>query len=210
MSERKLLLLGWDGVDRNLTQRLLSSGKLPYLGRLMADGQSAPLAGPPQGSWAGWWTSVATGMWPHEHGVLGGGVAAFASSPAEPLPSRRRRHPAFWNVLAAHGVRQHVIAWPEARPAEPIHGWFVSPDWAWSGSSRATVQCSEENVHLDACRVAPDELDPRLFGFFLEENTGGESRDEIIVPEPLRRELAALYTCHNAAIATLDSNLLAS
>src|SRR5262245_45242119 len=72
------------------------------------------------------WTSIATGKFPHKHGVLGfvepdplgGGIRSIGSA--------ARRSKAIWNILSQAGLTTHVVAWYASHPAESIRGVCVS------------------------------------------------------------------------------------
>ncbi len=68
--ERKVLVLGLDGLDARLVERGLAEGKLPHLSRLRERGGYSRLLSsvPPQSPTA--WASVITGTNPGKHGIF--------------------------------------------------------------------------------------------------------------------------------------------
>ena len=64
------LILGLDALDPRVVERLAGEGRLPSLGRYLAEGRFAPLqvTHPPQSEVS--WTSIATGVDPGGHGVF--------------------------------------------------------------------------------------------------------------------------------------------
>ena len=63
-------MLGFDGLDFELTQRLMSEGRLPNFSRLAAQGGFAPLRTsiPAQSPVA--WSTFVTGLQPGVHGIF--------------------------------------------------------------------------------------------------------------------------------------------
>jgi predicted AlkP superfamily phosphohydrolase/phosphomutase len=139
---RRLVILGFDGVDPRLLSRWMEEGKLPALRALSERGDYRPLAStnPPQSPVA--WTSFATGTPPARHGIFDfverdprtylpdigtGGVHPprfwhdlIESAPAEGWT--RRRGVPFWQIAATHGVRAVVLRVPYAFPPDPVPG----------------------------------------------------------------------------------------
>jgi predicted AlkP superfamily phosphohydrolase/phosphomutase len=68
---KDVLVVGWDGAEPSLINKLLSRGRLPNLARLIASGRQTHLRSTirPESSVA--WTSFATGVNPGQHGIFG-------------------------------------------------------------------------------------------------------------------------------------------
>ena len=68
-SGKKVIVLGFDGLDYELTQRLMAEGRMPNFSRLAAAGGFAPLetSVPPQSPVA--WSNFITGMDSGGHGI---------------------------------------------------------------------------------------------------------------------------------------------
>lgn len=127
---RKLLLVGWDGADWRFINPLLDEGLMPALGRLVNEGvignlaSTYPLLSPLL------WTSMATGMLPDKHGVLGFVEPDPVSGGVRPVSSTTRKVKALWNILMQEGRRVHVVGWLAGHPAEPLNGVAISPAYA--------------------------------------------------------------------------------
>ena len=137
---RRLVILGFDGVDPRLLSRWMGEGKLPILAGLAARGDYRPLAStiPPQSPVA--WTSFATGTGPGRHGIFDfierdpksylpdvgtGGVHPpklwhdlYETTSAEGFTTRRGVP--FWRTAAEAGVKAVVLRVPYAFPPDPL------------------------------------------------------------------------------------------
>src|SRR5436305_2846011 len=67
---KKLIILGFDGVDARLTQRWMDEGKLPNLARLRAQGTFSPLRPTIPSQTPVSWSTFSTGLNPGRHGVF--------------------------------------------------------------------------------------------------------------------------------------------
>lgn len=211
MSERRVLLLAREGMDWQVAGPLAAAGLLPVLSRQLGNGTRLSLAGIPPYLGTMQATSMATGCWPHEHGIIS--QPAFDPATGRPLAfsSGDRCAPAFWNLLSARGLRHQVIGWPASHPAEPVEGGMVSDAWSRvPGQPGAEWPLPEDAVQppqlagrLAGCRARMEEIDPRLLGFFLphatEMDLAGDPRVARLV-----HHLARLYTTHNTAMALLE------
>jgi predicted AlkP superfamily phosphohydrolase/phosphomutase len=69
-TERRVIVLGFDGLDYDLTRQLIAAGRMPAFARLASTGGFAPLGTtiPPQSPVA--WSSFITGLDPGGHGIF--------------------------------------------------------------------------------------------------------------------------------------------
>ncbi len=122
----RVIVIGLDGADWSLLDRLAAEGRMPNLARLMREGRTArlksaiPLLSPIV------WTSIATGATPDRHGVLDFLEVDPATGTAVPVSGRSRRVPAMWNLASSAGRRVGVVGWWATHPAEEVNGFFVS------------------------------------------------------------------------------------
>lgn len=125
-AQPRVILLGWDGADWSLLDRLAASGRMPNLARFVREGRTArlkssvPILSPIV------WTSMATGVTPEIHGVLDFQEIDPETGAAVPISGRSRRTAAIWNVASARGLRVGVVGWWATHPAEDVNGFFVS------------------------------------------------------------------------------------
>lgn len=120
----KVLVLGLDGADWTMLDRLAAEGRIPHLARLAEEGARGtlrsenPLLSPIL------WTTIATGRTPVDHGILG--FLTVRDGKTEPVRSDERAVRAFWNVASDHGLTSGVVGWYASWPAEPVDGFLVS------------------------------------------------------------------------------------
>ena len=138
--DRKLIILGIDGMDPQLLERFMREGKMPNFARLAREGSFTPLttATPPQSPVA--WSNLITGLDPGGHGIfdfihrdpatmqpylstsrveppthnlrLGSWMIPLGSGTAELL----RHGTPFWNILEDHGIPASVFHMPANFP----------------------------------------------------------------------------------------------
>lgn len=122
----RVILIGLDGADPELTQRWISEGRLPNLQALANSGALSPLRGvtPPVTYPA--WTTCVTGMNPGRHGIVDFTEMVSGEYAIRFLNSADRKAPALWNLLSDAEKRVCVLGVPGAYPPEPVNGVFVS------------------------------------------------------------------------------------
>jgi hypothetical protein len=132
--ERRLLVIGLEGLDAKVLMADAASASYPHLARLREEGARAPLT--PHRPYLRWalWTSVATGTYPGRHGVKahrGWDLPLVFSETLRLLPwtpegsrmilpwglSKQVPPPPatvapLWSRLDASGITTEVIGWP--------------------------------------------------------------------------------------------------
>jgi predicted AlkP superfamily phosphohydrolase/phosphomutase len=147
---KRVVILGLDGLDYGLTERLLAEGKLPYLAALREQGCFKPLGStlPPISPVA--WSSFQTGVNPGKHNIfdfLTPDLRTYRPklSSVEIRPPRRtlrlgkyhlplgkaevrllRKSKPFWHVLSEHGIFNCIIRVPITFPPEKLRGVQLS------------------------------------------------------------------------------------
>ena len=98
----KVLLIGWDAADWKLIDNLMDSGMMPAMKRLVSAGVRGKIAtlDPPLSPML--WTSMATGVRPYKHGILGF-VENDGHGGVRPITSYGRKVNAFWNIFTKEG-----------------------------------------------------------------------------------------------------------
>jgi predicted AlkP superfamily phosphohydrolase/phosphomutase len=147
---QRVVVLGLDGLDFGLTQKLLAEGKLPHLAALQQKGCFLPLGStlPPISPVA--WSTFQTGTNPGKHNIfdfLTPDERTYQPklSSVEVRPPRRaiqlgkyrfplgkadvrllRKSRPFWSVLSEYGVFNCVLRVPITFPAEKLRGVQLS------------------------------------------------------------------------------------
>jgi predicted AlkP superfamily phosphohydrolase/phosphomutase len=147
---QRVVVLGLDGLDYTLTERMLAEGKLPHLDALRKQGCFKALGTtlPPISPVA--WSSFQTGTNPGKHNIydfLTPDPHTYAPklSSVEIRPPRRtlklgkytiplgkadvrllRKSKPFWNVLGEHGIFCSVLRVPITFPPENLRGVLLS------------------------------------------------------------------------------------
>ena len=137
---RRVIVLGFDGLDFHLTRSLMERGRLPAFSRLAARGSFGPLGTtvPPQSPVA--WSSFITGLDPGGHGIFdfihrdpAAMTPYLSTSRTEPprhfIPLGRWRLPLtagrvellrqgtpFWSRLGEHGIDTTIVRMPANFP----------------------------------------------------------------------------------------------
>ena len=137
---RRVIVLGFDGLDYTLTRDLMARGRLPNFSRLAAKGTFSPLRTsiPPQSPVA--WSSFITGLDPGGHGIfdfvhrdpktLVPFLSTTKTEPGKwaikigrwqfPLSGGKiellRHGEPFWEVLEQHGIESTIVRMPANFP----------------------------------------------------------------------------------------------
>lgn len=118
-----LVVIGLDGGERRVLERLWAEGRLPHLRRIADRGvmetlhtayNSSPVI----------WTTIATGVTPRVHGITDFVVATPRGD--VPISSDLRRVPALWNMLTRVKRRVAVLGWWGSWPAEEVNGYVIA------------------------------------------------------------------------------------
>lgn len=166
-SNPQVFVLGWDAADWKFINPLLDSGQLPALQRVIEAGVMGNIATitPPLSPIL--WTSIATGKYGDEHGVLNFVEPSPETGKRIPISVLSRKVRAIWNILTHEGFKTHLIGWWPSYPSEPINGITVSNHFADVNAQHEFPEwdLSEDHVHpkerideLKELRIHPIEL----------------------------------------------------
>lgn len=122
----RLLLIGWDGSDWQIADRLMAAGRMPHLARLVRDGVRAPIRSFDPMMSPLIWTTMATGYGPEVHGIADFLAYDEASGRRVPISSRFRKVKALWNILTDVGRGSGFVGWWATHPPEPVTGVLAS------------------------------------------------------------------------------------
>jgi tetratricopeptide (TPR) repeat protein/predicted AlkP superfamily phosphohydrolase/phosphomutase len=122
----KVVILGCDAFDWQIYREISKHRPMPNIERLLTEGATGdlisiePLVSPMI------WTTIATGVEPHIHGIIDFLTKDEESGEDIPITSTMRRVPALWNMLTRFGITSGFIGWLGSYPAEPVSGFVVS------------------------------------------------------------------------------------
>lgn len=134
----KVIILGIDGMDPVITEKLINDGRLPNLTALRKKGSYSRLATTIPAESAVAWASFATGLDASGHGVFDfimrnpQDYSLFLSlneitaiKGKTEIRSRRKGEP-FWSILSKSKVPCFIYFCPNTFPPEPIYGKMLS------------------------------------------------------------------------------------
>ena len=209
-TNRRILLVGWDAADWKVIRPQLEQGRMPHLGRLIADGVSGNLATiyPPLSPML--WTSIATGKRPPKHGVLGFAEPLPDGSGVRPVSSLSRTAKASWNILNQNNRRSAVVGWWPSQPVEPIDGVMVSNAFTKAGVDPEAPPLAAGMVHppewsnrLAELRVTAREVPSQVLRLFVPElEKVDQDQDKGL--HTLAKLIADAMTTHAAATEVIE------
>lgn len=189
LNGNRVLLVGCDGAEWSVVDRLLDEGELPTLRRLIQGGVRASLRTIPGRPSPSLWTSVASSRVPRETGVtdfyvqkvlgtttpvaefprhfgLNGGlllqdVLGKRAVRVIPVHAGMVRVRRLWSILADAGVRVGVVNWLVTWPARAEGAAFLVSDRAWS-EGRAMRDASIASSAPDAALWDPPAIGAQL------------------------------------------------
>ena len=122
----KVAILGFDGLDPDFLDYLMSQGKLPNFERLRREGAYAPSRTHKPTKSVVVWTSVATGKRMEKHGVIDWMLLSDKTQQKFLASGRARKTEAFWNIASSFGRRVQVLGWWATWPADRVEGQIIS------------------------------------------------------------------------------------
>ncbi len=159
------------------------------------------------------WMSIATGKRAYDHGVLGFTEVEPLSGRVQPVTAASRRCRAVWDILAAQGLKCHVLGWFASHGGQIPGGGMVSnaftaptagPGQPWPPAPSGTIWPEQNADALNALRVSPEDLDGDTVGLFIPRwNEIDVAKDRRV--NRLRVHLAEAFTIQAAACWTLEN-----
>lgn len=167
--DKKVLVLGIDGMDSRITKKFLDEGKLPNIKKYLERGAARarldmlgaiPTITPPC------WTTLATGAYPGTHGI----TCYWRQSPESldavvyNMDSRFCKAEQLWNVTAKEGKKTLVwhwpgSSWPPSLKSENLH----VVDGTQPGSvNMGIAQMDWEKVVIASTRIKKAEYLPKV------------------------------------------------
>lgn len=134
----KVVILGIDAMDPNITERLISEGKLPNLSYLKSQGAYSHLATTIPAESVVAWTGFSTGVNPGNHGIFG----FVMKEPKNYLPflsfndvsnidgkidiQTRKKAKTLWGILSEKSIPCFIYFCPNTFPPERVFGKMLS------------------------------------------------------------------------------------
>lgn len=131
--QKKVLIIGLDGAEWDLIDRLFEEDELPNLKELSEKGGSAELESTVPSISPVAWTSFMTGKNPGKHGIY----SFMEVKDDEEVPNTAKDVKArkLWNITSENGLRSVVMNVPMTYPPEEIKGKMVSGYLSVEGST---------------------------------------------------------------------------
>lgn len=208
---KKVLLVGWDGADWKVINKLMDEGKMPAMKSLVENGTMGNLAtlDPPFSPML--WTSIATGVRPDKHGILGFSEPDPGKHGIRPVSSSSRKVKAIWNILTQKGMKSHIVGWWPSHPAEPINGIMISNHYQRAAHNKegkwlvapGTVHPHELTDLFAHFRIPPTELTVQhIHPFVPDYEKVDQDKDKRL--ETIAKITAECSTIHNAATLIME------
>ncbi len=153
----RVVVVGLDGLDGVLLDRMIEAGALPTFATLAREGLRADLSVPEPIMSPILWTTMASGYPAEVHGVGG-----WARPDGVAYTGADVRVARIWDRLASRGEASVVCGWLMTWPAAPIPGALLSDRFAWTPPmDRAASSDAAPPGPVDAWGLAsPDALLP--------------------------------------------------
>ena len=214
MKKPKVLVIGWDSADWKIINPLMDAGEMPAIQSLVENGVCGNIAtlDPPLSPML--WTSIATGMRPHKHGILGFLEPDASGKNLRQTHITSRKVKAIWNILNQENKKSNVIGWWPSHPAEPINGTMISNFYQtanfaddWKNWSLKEGCVHPKNMHdiFAELRVHPTEItEAHILPFIPEAAKINQSKDKSLLN--LSKNLAEAASVHNATTYLLEQD----
>lgn len=210
----KVLIIGWDSADWKIINPLMDAGEMPALQSLVDNGVCGNIAtiDPPLSPML--WTSIATGMRPHKHGILGFLEPDASGKGLRQTHITSRKVKAIWNILNQQHKRSNIIGWWPSHPAEPINGTMISNFFQtanfsdnlqnWELKEGCVHPNNMHKVYADL-RVHPTELtEAHILPFIPNAANIDQENDKSLLN--LTRNLAEAASVHNCLTYLLEND----
>jgi predicted AlkP superfamily phosphohydrolase/phosphomutase len=187
-NKKRVIILGFDGLDPKLTQKWMEAGLLPNFAKLAKTGTFSKLTttNPPETAAA--WAAFSTGQNPGKTGVFDfvirdpvtytplPGLITLERDPkgGPPRPKGARKGIPMWKIIGDHGLNSTVLNLPVTWPPEKFNGRLLSgmgvPDISGRGNRAGFYSTAIKNpekrfsVWEVAIEISDGVVDTILFG----------------------------------------------
>jgi predicted AlkP superfamily phosphohydrolase/phosphomutase len=126
VSSPKLTIVGLDAATPGVVEVMLAAGDLPNLARIVAAGSRGVLQSTLHPLTPQAWTTMVTGVNAGRHGIWDFTERDESGYRLRIVNGSRRRAPALWDYLSAHGLRSGIVNIPFTAPAPEVDGFAVA------------------------------------------------------------------------------------
>jgi tetratricopeptide (TPR) repeat protein len=170
----RVVIIGSDAFDWQIYEEVSKHTPMPNIERMIRDGATGNLVSMDPIVSPMIWTTMATGVEPHIHGIIDFLMKDEASGEDVPITSSMRRVPALWNIATRFGLSAGFIGWLGTYPAEPVSGFMVSdrivfhtfdPRWARAEGEEVAHEETEDVAGLAFPESLIYELRPMMVGY---------------------------------------------
>jgi predicted AlkP superfamily phosphohydrolase/phosphomutase/Flp pilus assembly protein TadD len=145
---RRVVIVGVDGGDWLNLRPLIDAGKLPNFARLVRGGATGPLRAEEPLLSPLLWTTMATGRYPEDHGILNFTVVDPKTGVRAPISRLYRKVDAFWNMLSRYDRSVDVVGWLATDPAEAIRGVMITDKFGYIAYAPGdTARAEASSIH---------------------------------------------------------------
>jgi len=136
--KKKIIIIGIDAMDPNITEKLMREGRLPNLSYLKANGSYSRLATTNPAESVVAWSSFSTGLNPGDHGIFDFimrdsdtylpylSLNEVYNDKGRIKVKLRRKGKTFWEVLSEHRIPSFIYFCPNTFPPRPLSGRMIS------------------------------------------------------------------------------------
>ena len=138
VAKKKVIVLGIDAMDPNITERLINGGRLPNLSYLKTVGSYSHLKTTIPSESVVAWSSFVTGLNPGGHGIfdfvmrnpkdysLYLSLNEVSTNKGKIKIQTRRHGLAFWQILSKNKISCYIYFCPNTFPAQSLFGKMIS------------------------------------------------------------------------------------
>jgi len=202
----QVLFLHWAGADWHLVQNLLENGKLPNLKTIVEQGVIGKLIGTNPKVSPMLTTSLCTGYYGDEHGILSYAKAANNHIGLRPVASLDLTASPLWQLVNESGKKAMAVGWPASHPTTHFDGVVISDqfsracgetfdDWPLN---EASVSDSSLHEVMRELRLHPSEISAEQILSFIPNAANIDQETDERLPK-LVAALARVSSIHGAA-----------
>lgn len=170
--KKRVLIIGLDGATFNIIKPMVAAGRLPAIGKLMAEGSWGELRStvlpvtPPA------WASFMTGKNPGKHGVYGFYANSEGTYNTRMVSGLSIRAKKIWNYMDNEKIG--LVEIPMSYPPEPINGYMIS---GWPTPSDDSIFTHPPELHTEIVREIGEYMIDKTFSSIPRSNVTNAIKD---------------------------------